>query len=275
MITRQKYIHAVVHLRQLLDAVEVWLETLPDDVPVRASHVRTVERKHVATQDEAAVIIAALLDVGILSSEPPLRLSRQVLVETMGYRRGVREMLEAMPTHEKEAQICATLPTGLATNMADTFHENVLDLRAVLFDLLASAHSRVLIASPFWDSTTANELAELLRRRLSSGVHVDILGRADKKGNNDYMALTRLFTEYQDIRFYTWYEPNNDDLFGSQTFHFKAVVIDNGAKAYIGSANMTSGGLRSRMELGVVLQGNTAVTVATILDEVLRIATRI
>lgn len=272
MSIRQKYIHAVVHLRWLLDATEAWLETLPDAAPVISSHLRTIERKRLATQDEVAVVVAALLDIGIVLAGPPLRLSKQNLTETIGYRCGVREMLEAMPTHEQTAQICATLPTGLASVVTGPLRENVLDLRAVLFDLLASAQSRVVIASPFWDSVTASELSELFSKRLSAGVLVDVLGRADKNAGNDYVALAKRFTAHQRIHFYNWYEPNSNDQFGSQTFHFKAVVIDKGSKAYIGSANMTSGGLRSRMELGVVLQGSTAVTVATILDAVLRIS---
>ena len=51
------------------------------------------------------------------------------------------------------------------------------------------------------------------------------------------MALTKLFISHQGIHFYNWYEPYSDDMFGSQTFHFKAAVIDNGEKAYLGSAN--------------------------------------
>lgn len=43
-----------------------------------------------------------------------------------------------------------------------------------------------------------------------------------------------------------------------QTFHFKAAVADQGTKAYLGSANLTTSGLRSRMELGVILTGEVA-----------------
>jgi len=187
----------------------------------------------------------------------------------------IRDMLEMMPVQEKAAQICATLPPSLSSLVKDALREDVIDLRAVLFDLIAGAHTRIVVASPFWDSATAFELSELLRRRLSSGLHVDILGRTEKKAGNDYRVLANQFTQSQDIHFYNWYEPNSDDQFGSQTFHFKAVVIDNGSKAYIGSANMTDGGLRSRMELGVVVQGSTAMTLAHILDQILSIATRI
>jgi phosphatidylserine/phosphatidylglycerophosphate/cardiolipin synthase-like enzyme len=219
-------------------------------------------------------VIAALLDVGILLPGQPLHLSKQALIKTSGYRRGVRDTLKVLPKQEQSAQLCATLPIGLASLVENALREEVLDLRATLFDLIASARTRVIVASPFWDNATANEISELFNKRLSSKVLIDVLGRIDKGSGNEYVTLARRFTSFPSIHFYNWYEPNSEDLFGTRTFHFKAVVVDNGDKAYLGSANMTSGGLRSRMELGVVLRGNTAVTLAHILEIVLRISTR-
>ncbi len=275
MITGQSYIRAILHIRWLLDAVEVWLKTLPDAVLINPSQLRTIDRKRLATQDEVAVVIAALLDVGIFLPGQPLCLSKQALIETSGYRRGVRDTLEVLPLQMQLVQLCATLPIGLASLVEDALREEVLDLRAALFDLIASARTRVIVASPFWDSATADEMSELFNKRLSSGVLVDVLGRANNSLGNEYMALAKRFTSYSGIRFYNWYEPNSEDPFGTQTFHFKAAAVDNGNKAYLGSANMTSGGLRSRMELGVVLRGSTATTLAHILDIVLSISTRI
>ncbi len=275
MFTGQIYIRAVLHIRWLLDAVEVWLEALPDAASISPSHLLTVDKRRLATQDEVAMVIAALLEVGILLPGQPLHLSQQALTETSGYRRGVRDTLEVLPEQEQSAQLCATLPIGLASLVESTLREEVLDLRATLFDLIASARTRVIVASPFWDSATANEMLELFNKRLFSKVLIDVLGRIDKSSGNEYLTLAKRFASFPGIRFYNWYEPNSEDLFGSQTFHFKAAVIDNGNKAYLGSANMTSGGLRSRMELGVLLTGNVATTLAHILEVVLSISTRL
>jgi phosphatidylserine/phosphatidylglycerophosphate/cardiolipin synthase-like enzyme len=79
---------------------------------------------------------------------------------------------------------------------------------------------------------------------------------------------------YDRCRFFAWYEPSENDPFGTRTFHFKAVIADDGLKAYLGSANLTTAGLRSRMEMGVILTGEPAVQVAQIVDIVLSQANR-
>lgn len=275
MPTRYTYAQAVFHMRWLLDAVESWLETLPDDAPIHPSQLRTSDKTRLATQDEVAVVVTALLEAGVLRSGDPLRLSHQTLIETSGYRRGVREMLEVIPHQESLPQLCATLPLGLDMTTETSLRKEVLDLRSTLFDLIASARARVVLASPFWDKATAMELATLFRRRLAAGVHIDVLGRAGADADNEYLALAKRFTRSQGIQFYTWYERNKDDEFGTQTFHFKAAAIDAGSRSYLGTANMTTGGLRSRMELGVLLRGSTSEALAHILDEVLRLATPI
>jgi len=275
MTKGQYYIQAVLHKRWLLDAVEAWLENLPDNAPVLPSDLRGVANKRLATQDEVAVIITALANLGILLPGKPLRFARQALTETTGYRRGVRETLEIIPSPDPLPQICATLPDGLPSSVEETLRQNALDLRATLFDCIASARRRILLASPFWDRATAADITQIFVKRLSSGVLIDVLGRGDWEADNDFLSLAKRFSSYQGIHFYNWFKPSNEDSSKIQTFHFKAAIIDDGEKAYLGSANMTSGGLRSRMELGVVLRGETAVTLARILELVLSVSTRI
>lgn len=275
MDTLPVYIQAVVQIRWLLDAVETRLETLADAAPINLLHLRAIDKKRLATQDEVAVAVAALSALGIFLPGQPLRLSMQVLLETSGYRRGVRDALEVSNFQQPTVQLCAAFPVGLASQVEGTLREDLLDLRAALFDLIASAHTRIVIASPFWDNTTADEISALFQKRLSSGVLIDVLGRVDKSSGNEYLALAKRFSSFPGIHFYNWYEPNSEDPFGTQTFHFKAGIADDGKKAYLGSANMTASGLRSRMELGVVLRGYAATTLSQVLDVVLSISTRL
>lgn len=269
------YIQALLHIRWFLDALEEWLESRSDASPIDPLQLRTVSRLRLATQDQVALGIEALCEMGIFIPGHPLRFSQREFLETSGYRRGLRDMLESISVQEQSVQLCATLPIGLADLVENALREDVLDLRAALFDLIASAHVRIVIASPFWDRTTSREIAELLRKRLSSGVRVDILGRLDKGSENEYLTFAKSFVSFPEIHFYNWYKANEEDFFKVQTFHFKTIIIDNGARAYLGSANMTLGGLRSRMELGTILKGSTATTLAHILDMVFSIAKQI
>jgi phosphatidylserine/phosphatidylglycerophosphate/cardiolipin synthase-like enzyme len=115
----------------------------------------------------------------------------------------------------------------------------------------------------------------LFEKRLNSGVLIDVLGRPDGRSGNEYLAFSKYFAYQPGIQFFNWYQPSVEDPFRSQTFHFKAAIVDNGAKAYLGSANMTVSGLRSRMELGVILEGRSAKNLSKVLDSVLSIASKV
>ena len=271
MTARHYYIQAILHVRWLLDAVETYLISVPDSTMITPVSLQMVTGHRMASLDEVAVIIEALLDIGILLPGPPLRVSRQALEETKGYRRGVRDTLEALPASEPPVQLCATLPYGLPSLIEDTLREELHDLSTALFDLIVSAQSRVIIASPFWDKGAGQELTGLFEKRLASGIVIDVLGRVDGGKDNTFLDLSKRFIGRPGIRFYNWYKPDINWLL-TQTFHFKAAATDNGAKAYLGSANMTYGGLRSRMELGVILQGHAARTLASILDMILQLS---
>jgi hypothetical protein len=142
-------------------------------------------------------------------------------------------------------------------------------LSTIIFDIIVSARNRVIIASPFWDKGTGQELTELFEKRLASGIVIEVLGRVDGGKDNTFQDLAKRFIGRSGIRFYNWYKPDTNWQL-TQTFHFKAAASDNGVKAYLGSANMTYGGLRSRMELGVLLQGHAARTLASVLGTILQ-----
>lgn len=267
------YTRAAQRWPWLLKAVEGWLEALPDGASVSTRLLRTGDWSRLPSDDEAAAVIAALQELGILLPGKPTRFSRQALVETAGYRRGVRDALTVTTAGEPQMDLCATVPAGLPPTAYAALARETLDLRAALFDLVASAQRRVVLASPFWDRTTAEELRELLLRRVVAGVGIDLLGRAEGGEGDEYRALVAGLLDRPGVRAYGWYERGAGKGVGVQTFHFKAVVIDDGVRAYLGSANLTVAGLRSRLELGVVLRGSTAVSLARILDLTLGIAT--
>jgi hypothetical protein len=102
----------------------------------------------------------------------------------------------------------------------------------------------------------------------------DLLGRFTSPDDLGWTTLYTGLCKHERCRFFAWYAPNENDPFGAQTFHFKAAIADNGLKAYLGSANLTTAGLRSRMELGVILTGEPAVQVAQIIELVLSQASR-
>lgn len=261
-------------LGSLLKALEAELGALPDGTEITARTIRRFAIQRVSSDEEVLAALHGLVALGILSRHGVYwRLHRAELDATEGYRRGIREGIEAArlrPPHGPPA-LCAALPVGLPKEMERNLRAAAVDLRAALFDIVAAARSRVVLASPFWDGETAEDLGVLLERRISAGVRVDLLGRQMQERGLRMLYL-RLGSS-PNCNVYVWHAPSMEDRFHTQTFHFKAGVADDGARAYVGSANFTAASLRSRMELGVVLDGVAAEQVAKFIDSVL-LATR-
>jgi phosphatidylserine/phosphatidylglycerophosphate/cardiolipin synthase-like enzyme len=217
--------------------------------------------------------MSALASIGILKEDNRVYLLNETkLFQTEGYRTGAQEALALRTGADHEQPLLfASVPSGLSSAAEQEVRAHAADLRAGVVDMILSARERIVLASPFWDPSTADELGVLLSRRLEAGVAVDILGRF---GTDDeaLKTLTSLLSGHRHVRLFSWHVADPDDPFGSQTFHFKAVVADDGDRAYIGSANLTISGLRSRMELGILLRGEPALKVARILEVVLSLS---
>ncbi len=70
-------------------------------------------------------------------------------------------------------------------------------------------------------------------------------------------TLMQYSLKYNDI-FQIFKYNYNGDIYESSTFHAKAIVVDYGKRAYIGSANITGWGLEQQLELGVLIEDRNA-----------------
>ena len=174
------------------------------------------------------LIAHALTEVGVL--EPVAggwSVSARGLEETRGYRSGVRETLDATASHgslSTNTQILVAPPPAPPSGLQNAISVRATDLRFAVFELVASAQSELLFASPFWDSETLTELQVPLQGRLDAGVKVILLTR---HVSVPLSALrVRLRYMHGQCRFFTWFSESS----GGQvsTFHVKAVVQDRG-----------------------------------------------
>lgn len=269
----ETYIRAASRLGWLLQAAEDELVRYEDGAKVGLSLFRRIKGGRLPTDDEALAAAEALVSVGILRrNKSAFALDYGRLMERREYCRGVREALSVEDLQPRNiVKLCAALPVGLDAQVEKALRRNTVDMRSNLLEIIASAKSWLALASPFWDAETAGELAEILSRRLEAGVRVDILGRFEEK-EEGMPHLRDKLGGYENCQMFAWYERSTADRFRKQTFHFKAVVSDDGAKAYLGTANMNVAGLRSRMELGVILEGEVARQLAQIVKVTLSIA---
>lgn len=265
------YAAAVERLGWLVDAVETSLSSRAEGTELTSEAVRSACAGRLATPDEALVALNALSEIGVLGPPPKRRLSQANLASSAAYRAGIRDGLAARPRGSNPIRLCAAVPPGLTGSASIILRQTAEDLRGALMDMVAGAKTDLVLASPFWDDATMSDVAPLLSRRLESGVRLRILGRFNA---GVPIALSQLAMRPR-CTLLSWYESHSGDPFGSHTFHFKAAVADGGSRAYLGTANFTESGLRSRLEFGVLLEAEAAVRLATAVEAVLELATRV
>ena len=119
------------------------------------------------------------------------------------------------------------------------------------------------------------DLGNILERRLIGGIRIDLLVRAiahPGEGTQNSTQILEHLAQHPGCRIWTWNVPLAADHFGTQTFHFKCIIADHGKQAYLGTANFTIASFRSRMELGVMLNGDDARTLSRIITQTLNVA---
>jgi hypothetical protein len=141
--------------------------------------------------------------------------------------------------------------------------------------MVRAAQRRVVVMTPFFDNMGAAWLQELLSYA-SPGVERSLILRSlEDSTRKDYPFGFNTISPWlkaQGIRVFNYSIPRMEG--GRETFHAKAVVCDRSA-AYLGSSNMTAASLEHSMEMGVVLEGRAAASVAEVIDAVLAAATRV
>jgi phosphatidylserine/phosphatidylglycerophosphate/cardiolipin synthase-like enzyme len=270
------YLQTAVNLDWLLSRVESWLETCDDGQAVTAELLRRQLKDRRATENDLHTAIEALRQVGILRGRGGrCRLDLNLLKQTGGYRRGVRDGLGLRATGQEPPTLCAALPPGLPTSLEAQLRAETADLLSALLGLIASATGRIILASPFWDAPVAGEMSDLLMKRMAAGVDVDLLGRFGSGEDTGSLVLRRRLAAAPRCRLFDWYERSAANQALTQTFHFKAAAVDGGRRAWLGTANFTTSNLRSRMELGFVVSGPQALALSRVLDLVLGLAKQI
>jgi phosphatidylserine/phosphatidylglycerophosphate/cardiolipin synthase-like enzyme len=140
--------------------------------------------------------------------------------------------------------------------------------------MVREARRRVVVMTPFFDSTGAAWLRELLSLTSPGIERTLILRSLELTTRKDYPVGFNVISPWLKAHGIQVFNYSIERTEGRrETFHAKAVICDRSA-AYLGSSNMTAASLEYSMELGVVLKGRAAASVADVVDAVLAAATR-
>lgn len=264
------YVSAIRTHPWLLPVVEASLVQLDDGAiqePSRLARSLRSPKGRPISNDEARVALNALCDLGVMERDGlRYRFDKARFQATEQLRIGVQETLRilALSSAPTDVQLCVSLPPSLSAAAEHIIRESSTDLRSGMLDVIANAAESIILASPFWDAGTTAEMISLVQRKLNAGVQTSILGRFSHDLPPNIRAELCKVASDPNCQILSWFESDGGN---TETFHFKAVSVDRGLRAYMGSANMTVSSLRSRMEFGVILSGS----VASQLDRVLRV----
>lgn len=140
--------------------------------------------------------------------------------------------------------------------------------------IVRAAKRRVVVMTPFFDSTGATWLQELLSYASPGVERTLILRSLEDNTRKDYpfgFDTISPWLKAQGVRVFNYSIPRMDG--GRETFHAKTVLSDRSA-AYLGSSNVTAASLEHSMEMGVVLEGHAAAAIAEVIDAVLAAASK-
>lgn len=264
------YIQAAGTHVWLLDRVERDLAAanLPDHDVFKTLRRLPSENGRPLGVDHLYLALAALEDLKIVTrSGNDFSFNRRRFLDTEELRKGIKATAKALhkDTHSERSYLCVSTPPSLSNEAEHLIREFCTDIRSELLDLISNASRSIIIASPFWDGTTSTDLVALLEKRAQAGVELTLLGRFSVELHRSVRAELQRISQSPKCRILSWFETSGTE---TETFHFKAISVDQGRAAYIGSANMTASSLRSRMELGLILKDDLAAQ----LDRVLRIS---
>jgi phosphatidylserine/phosphatidylglycerophosphate/cardiolipin synthase-like enzyme len=120
---------------------------------------------------------------------------------------------------------------------------------AVLGDLISSANERVLLVS--YAAYTLTGVAENLTAAVNRGCTVDVVFETEEDSGGGYSGPSVPFGAVPGIRRWRW--PANRRPSSGAALHAKLLVVD-GRRALVGSANLTHRALTANLEAGVLIE---------------------
>jgi hypothetical protein len=142
---------------------------------------------------------------------------------------------------------------------------------ATLLHLAAQSETRLVVLSPFVDEVGAASVVALFKATDKSVCRALVTRCQEGVAPPALLAVMPELAALG-VAVHNYWLPRPGG--GYETFHAKSVLADT-RMAYLGSANMTHASLSLSMELGALLHGESARTLASVVDAILAIAPQI
>lgn len=260
--------------------LETW-SLLPSDSPQTARSLVNAAQLGLTEEGATATALQRACDVGLL------RVAESGILPNLdAHTRFCRLALalDAIDYYQSEVHQDATIarvvltkparPSILERRLADRgWRTTDLEPTEHAFHALArAAQRRFIVMTPFFDSKGATWLREVLSVVAPGVERVLVLRSLEDTARKDYplgFEYMAPWLKNQGVKVFNYSLPRANG--GRETFHAKAVLCDR-ASAYLGSSNLNTASLEHSMEMGVLLHGRAAASVAEVMEAVLAAA---
>jgi hypothetical protein len=194
--------------------------------------------------------------------------------------RDLATALAAVSLYRKEIHVDADIvevvltPPGHASQLGDTLRRrgwieaDLEHTEAILLHLAREARVRLAVLSPFMDAVGATSVVALFKAT-DKNVRRVLVTRCQDGVLLPALVAVKPELDALGVAVHNYWLPRPGG--GYETFHAKTVLADS-RMAYLGSANMTYASLSLSMELGTFVQGESARTLASVVDVIISIA---
>lgn len=171
--------------------------------------------------------------------------------------RYVLEQVQAEQKQGGQVELIATLPDNLPLD--SEIRRSIASLAAALHRLITEAEREIIILNPFFEQAGFDRLASALLAAARRGTAITIIShRLTDPTSTNHTVMSRLVrraaADSLNDRF-SFYEYQQGEAGHIVLASHAKVLLADGEKAYIGSANLTEYGMARRVEIGVLLQG--------------------
>lgn len=182
-------------------------------------------------------------------------------------------MADLLIAPQARARFVVTLPPGPSRvgqqlqDMAGSSFTTLTDTRDAFLHLARRAQERLVIMTPYIDSTGAAWAADLFEATNAHNKFLILRGAEQIRACGS--VGNRLVTAASKIFDYTFASRGNGPS-SVETFHAKIILAD-GAAAYVGSANFLYRSRETNLECGVLMEGDAVAPVSVLVDALLHV----
>lgn len=260
---------------------KAWAELGPG-IAVGAKELTSAAHLSYTEEAGASELLSVLREMGLLVGAPPRWKPCQTLAEQMPLLGSIFSAIEFYRSRVQrdatEVNLVTTKPQRAVAldrelDQAGWQAVRTEDTDESIQALFTGAARRIVVMTPFLDKPGAAILRSLLQRTRDEVEISLVLRYLDRPDRGDYPGGYPLLADWlteRGVHVFNYSLQHAPDK-PIETFHAKLVLAD-GARAYVGSANMTRSSFENAVELGVVLSGAAARQLEYFVGAVLRCA---